>query len=129
MTVIPARIAEIVLTVIDNRIVPVRYIDSAIRANFGIDRSEIGVLGLNNRLENIGAITRSIFDEFITHHSPAFESTGQKLTLNFIGEMGARHQIAATLLLCGDKRRYPRSLLGGARTGSQIHNARIIHHK
>ena len=50
MTVIPARIAEIVLPVIDNRIVPVRYIDRAIRADFDVDRSEIWVLGFNNWL-------------------------------------------------------------------------------
>ena len=126
---IAARITEIVLSMIYNRIIPIRYIDRSVRTDFRIHWSKVRVLRFDYRLENISAIARPIFDEFVTHHGPAFESTGQKLTLDLIGEMGTGHQITAALFFRSDKRRYPRSLFRSSRSGSQIHDARIIHHK
>ena len=99
VVVIPTRVTKVVLSVVDDRVIPVRHVDAAIRSHLHIDRAKVGVLRRHERLEHVGVIAGTVLDELITDDGAAFETPAEQVATNVIADVCSGRKITAALLL------------------------------
>ena len=98
MLVVPAGITEIVLGVVDDRAVPIGYIEGAVGTDLAINRSEVGVFGSQQRGQDVGTVTGSVLDQLIANDRAALEAAGEELTAKVIRPINAYNHFFTSAL-------------------------------
>ena len=129
MVVISSGIAEVVLGVVDDGVIPIGNIDRAIGAGLNIDGAEIGMPGADEGSEDLGAESGSILDEFIAHHAATFESSGEELSAKIVANVSAGREVSPALLVGADQGRNGGGMTAVSRGGREIHDAGIVDHE
>ena len=98
VNVVAARVAEIDLAVLDDRVVPVGNVDRPVRAHLDVDRPEGRVV----RLDDIGHFTRgeraAVVAELEPADAVAAEVVGDAVALPVVGKMSAADDLEAAVL-------------------------------
>ena len=129
MIVIATRIAKVMLSVVNDRVVPVSHIHGSVRTDLHIDRTKVRMPGADQRLEHIRAEAGTVLNEFISNDGAALKTPRQQLAPNVISDVSASRQIAAALFLRTDERFDPNRFSAVPRRRREIHDAGVVHHE
>src|SRR5260370_28424792 len=104
MSLVPTWIAQVMLHVSDDGILPVEEVDGAVRADLDSVRAEIRVGGINDRLQFSAAVARAVFADLVLEDALEADHVGDEvIALEIIGKMPATQN--------GGARRWARSLV------------------
>jgi hypothetical protein len=87
MREVATRVAEVMLHVTDQRIVPIRKINRAIRPHPMIHRTERRVRGHDDRRHRLHRVAGAVIGEFPAPETILFKRRGHQASAPFIGEM------------------------------------------
>ena len=117
MILVPTGISEVVLGMVDDRVVPVGDVDCSIRSDLAIDGTEVRVLGGDERRKDVCGEPRSAISEFISYDGPALEPAGKQLSADIFRKVGSRSEVPSALLFGTDEVIEPDSLAAVACCG------------
>src|SRR5438552_1295280 len=90
MYLIPARIAQVVLHVADDRVLPIEKIHGAVRADLDGVGPEIRVAGIDNRLDFDSGEARALVADLVLKNALETDDVGDEVVaLDIIGEVPA----------------------------------------
>ena len=127
MVLVAPGVAEVVLGVVDDRVVPVSDVDGPIRSDLAVDGPEVRVLGGDQGRKNVCRKARSTVRELVAYDRPTLESAGKQLPADIFGQVGARSEVSPALFFSTDQVIEPDPLAAVAGRGRKIVDTRIIH--
>src|SRR5439155_25212968 len=90
MSLVPTWIAQMMLHVSDDGILPIEEIHGAVRADLDRVRAEIRVGGINDRLQFSAAVARALFADLVLENALEADDIGDEvIALEIIGKMPA----------------------------------------
>ena len=91
---VAAGVAQVVLHVPDQRVVPVEEIDRTVGPDLDVDRAEVGIRAEDDRLELLGAETRAVVEHAVLEDALKTDHVGhQVVALVLLGEVRAREDL------------------------------------
>ena len=89
-------VAERMLHVADERVVPVHEVEAAVGAELQIDRPEAPVVGLEQGIDRVGREARALLPHPVLQHALEADAVVQQIVaLGLVGKLAAAHQLAA----------------------------------
>src|SRR5439155_3002676 len=90
MSLVPTWIAQMMLHVSDDGILPIEEIHGAVRADLDRVRAEIRVGGINDRLQFSAAVARALFADLVLENALEADHVGDEIVaLEIVGKMSA----------------------------------------